>query len=123
MSPVGLNSGYTIMENTIVSVYNAEALARDLLEQLMDPFENTDCDSCGSRGLISKDGFDVEEIICRIMKPEKCQAVLKKPEWFEGEEPGTEYHHHWRSSAAGNALFRSIWRGHWGIFTRRDNRK
>ena len=113
---MGWNSGYAIMENTVITVYDAGVLTKEILDRLMDPFKNTDCDSGGSRGLVAKDGLGVKEIICKVMEPEKYQAVLDNPQWYEGEEPGTENHHRWRSSKAAYALSLSIWCEQWGMF-------
>lgn len=113
---MGWNKGYTIMENTVVNLYDSGVLTSDLLNKIMEPYKRTDCDSGGSHDLKSKNGLCVEEIICKTMKPKEYKEVIENPKWYEGEEPKTECHDKWRSNEAAHDLFSSIWRGMWGIF-------
>lgn len=113
---MGWNSGYAIMEETVISLYDKEILTNDLLDTTMGPYKNTDCDSVGSLGLKSKDDLGVEEIICKVMKPDDYKKVIESPEWYKGEEPGTEYHNRWHSNEKANELFDSIWHDMWGIY-------
>lgn len=76
---MGWNSGYTAMEKTVVSVYNTGRLTPELLDALMEPYKGTDCDSGGSAGLRADDGLGMEEIICKVMEPEKYQDVTRHP--------------------------------------------
>ena len=113
---MGWNSGYAIMENTVVALYDSRVLTIDLLDKIMDPYKGTDCDSGGSNDLMSKDGLGVEEIICKIMKPEEYKEVIENPEWYTGEEPESELHNKWGSNKKAYDLFSSIWRDMWGIW-------
>lgn len=113
---MGWNAGYTAMEAAVVAVYDTGALTKEILDAIMEPYKNTDCDSGGSMDLKARDGLGVEEIICKVMEPEKYAEAKASPNWYEGEEPNSDYHHGWQSSKAGSALFWSIWNGRWGIF-------
>ncbi len=112
---MGWNAGYTIMEQTIIALYDTGALTAELLDAVMTPYKHSDCDSGGSYNLVSKDGLGVEEIICKIMKPEEYAAVKTEPKWFEGEGPGCVSHHPWFSNEKAQSLFWSIWSGMWDI--------
>ncbi|MCU6746330.1 hypothetical protein OCV51_01430 [Faecalicatena acetigenes] len=107
---MGWNTGYRIMEQTVIEVYNAGILTPNLLEKLMEPYKHTDCDSGGSRDLKANDGLGVEEIICKVMEPEKYKDVIKNPKYYEGEPE------RWESNEKAYELFYSIWNGKWGIF-------
>lgn len=112
---MGWSAGYTALEACVVAVYNKDILDKALMEAIIEPFRDTDCDSAGSMDLKAKDGLGMEEIICKIMEPEKYQEVKQNPGWYPGEEPDSGHHHGWSSSGAGYDLFRSIWYGRWGI--------
>lgn len=107
---MGWNSGYMAMEKTVVSVYNTGRLTPELLDELMEPYKGTDCDSGGSAGLKADDGLGVEEIICKVIEPEKYQDVTMHPEYYD-DEPKS-----WRSNKRAGELFYSIWNGRWGIW-------
>lgn len=107
---MGWNAGYTEMEKTVMLAYDSGTLTVELLDKIMEPYKGTDCDSGGSMNLLSRDGLCVEEIICKIMKPEEYEDVVKHPKYYEGEEPC------WNSNERAYDLFDSIWRGMWGIW-------
>ena len=113
---MGWNTGYAIMENTVVALYDSGVLTSELLDKIMKPFKGTDCDSGGSNDLKARDGSGVEEIICKTMKPEKYKEVVENPKWHEGEEPETEDHDKWNSNEKAYDLFSSIWRDMWEIW-------
>lgn len=60
---MGWNSGYKIMEETVVGTYDLGKLDKDILKILLEPYRNSDIDSGGSQDLRSKDGKTVEEIV------------------------------------------------------------
>jgi len=103
------------MERSLISLYDTGVLTKTVLEAVMEPYKETDCDSGGSFNLRTNDGLGVEQVICKIMEPEKYDSVLKNPAWYEGEEPESGHNHGWDSNRAGKDLFWSIWNGHWGI--------
>lgn len=113
---MGWNAGYTIMEKTVVALYDSGFLTSELLDKIMEPYKGTDCDYGGSHGLKSKDGLWVEEIICKTMKPEEYKEVIENPKWCDGGEPETEYHNKWHSNEKAYDLFFPIWRDMWGIW-------
>lgn len=113
---MGWNTGYTIMEHTVVTLYDSGMLTSDLLDKIMEPYKRTDCDSGGSHDLKAKDGLGAEEIICKTMKPEEYKEVVENPKWYEGEEPETECHDKWSSNEKAYDLFFSIWSNMWGIW-------
>ena len=118
---MGWNSGFTIMENTVVTLYDNGVLTKDLLDKIMNPFKGTDCDSGGSRGLVSNDGKCVEHIICEIMKPEETKNVVENPKWdCPYEEIPTNYEGYsdpyWKANENAYDLFYAIWRDMWGMW-------
>jgi hypothetical protein len=83
---MGWNSGYTIFEQTVIGAYDLGKLDRALLDVLMEPYRGTDIDPGGSRGLRSKDGLDVEEIVSRIHRiepPRKPRLPADHTTWTE----------------------------------------
>lgn len=112
---MGWNAGYRAMESSVIAVYNTGKLTPTMLDAMMEPYKGTDCDSGGSMNLKSNDGLGVEEIICKIMEPEKYQNVIDNPVWYEGEEPDSGHNHGWSSNGAAYDLFWSIWNGYWDI--------
>lgn len=107
---MGWNTGYRIMEQTVIAVYNTGSLTAKLLDQLMEPYKGTDCDSGGSEDLKSEDGLGVEEIICKVMEPEKYRDAIENPKYYEGEPEA------WSSNEKACDLFDSIWRERWRIW-------
>ena len=108
---MGWNAGYKVMEKTVISLYDKGQLTPELLDTVMEPYKETDCDSGGSEGLLAHDGLDVEQVICKTMKPKEYEDAIQNPVWAEGYEPGV----------IGNNekylnLFDSIWRDMWGIW-------
>lgn len=63
---MGWNAGYTIFEATVIGAYDLGRLDKKLLSVLMEPYRGTDIDSGGSRGLVSKDGKNVRQIVVEI---------------------------------------------------------
>lgn len=87
---MGWNTGYTIMEQQIISLYDAGMLDKEILNALMEPFKNTDIDHGGCRNLRSKDGKSADDIVCFIMEPKKYQDAVdgfipdpQEPDWNE----------------------------------------
>lgn len=107
---MGWNEGYTIMERTVVTLYDAGVLTAPLLDQIMEPYKHTDCDPGGSEDLIAQDGRDVTEIICAIMEPEAYQDVIAHPEYWDDVPPN------WKNNERASDLFDRICRDRWGIY-------
>jgi hypothetical protein len=60
---MGWNRGWTIMEETVIGAYNLGKLDKDLLKVLMEPYRGTDIDAGGSKGIQTKDGKDVWDVV------------------------------------------------------------
>lgn len=74
---MGWNEGYRIMEQQVVTLYDAGLLNKDVLNALVEPFRNSDIDHGGSQDLKAKDGKSADEIICFIMEPEKYKEAVE----------------------------------------------
>lgn len=72
---MGWNSCYTTYESTVINVYDAGTLTAELLKSLMQPYVGSDMDHGGSMGLHSKDGLSADEIVCKIMEPERYAEI------------------------------------------------
>lgn len=112
---MGWNHGYTCMEASVIAVYNTGLLNKTILDAMMEPYKDTDCDAGGSRDLKTNDGLCVEQVICKIMEPEKYKEITEHPVWIQDQEPGTEDHHPWHSNDLSWDLYWSIWNGRWNI--------
>lgn len=99
---MGWNAGYTIMEQTVVALYDNNLLTKEIFNTVMEPYKDTDCDSGGSYHLKVKDGLGVEEIICKTMCPEQYEDVIKHPKYYPNES------HKWSSNERAYELFQSI---------------
>lgn len=118
---MGWNTGFKIMENTVITLYDANCLTKELLDKIMDPFKGTDCDSGGKEGLLTKDGLCVEHVICRIMKPEETEQVEQNPVFYDDLEENKEIYMEnpdweWVANEAACDLFYSIWKDIWKIW-------
>lgn len=60
-----------IFEETVVGAYDIGKLDDDLLSVLMEPYVGTDIDTDDARGLLSKDGLDVIEIVLKTFGAER----------------------------------------------------
>jgi len=99
------------MEAQVIGLYDGEYLTKDVLNIIMKPFEDTDCDSGGSHELIAKDGKNVEQVICFIMEPEKYTDVIENPRYAEGYEEKC-----WENNDKASDLFSKIWSKVWRIY-------
>lgn len=121
---MGWDTGYTIMEHTVITLYDSDILTKELLDKVMEPFKGTDCDSGGSRDLLSKDGLTVEQIICKTMEPEQYEDVITNPKYYEED---LEYYKDepellkdssvlWKINEKASTLFNSIWCDKWKMW-------
>lgn len=111
---MGWNIGYRVMEEQVVELYNSGILTKELLDKVMEPYKETDCDSGGSVNLKTEDGKSVEEVICYIMKPEEYIEAVKNPV-YPPDYPIPQKDK-FMNSDNGYALWSSIWSDLWGIF-------
>lgn len=72
---MGWNAGFKIMEETVISLYDRNLLTREILDAVMQPYVDTDTDSGAGGGLKAADGLGAEEIICKVMEPEKYALI------------------------------------------------
>lgn len=84
---MGWNQGYAIFEATVIGAYDLGKLDRDLLAVLMEPYRGTDIDSAGSRGLCTKDGKDLEQVVIEAWG----LSMPDEPMDADGEEALEEY--------------------------------
>lgn len=121
---MGWNSGFAEMERAVISAYDNGILTKELLDEIMEPYKGTDCDSGGSNNLVSKDGKCVEHIICLMMKPEETKEIIDNPIWeVPYEEIGVTHYEkkwypepYWIANEKSYDLFSSIWHGIWGCW-------
>ena len=118
---MGWNIGFSIMEHTVITLYNKNVLTKELLEEIMEPYKGTDCDSGGSKNLISNDGLCVEHIICKVMKPNETLDIENNPIYWEDFEENKDCYMEkvdflWKANKRASDLFYSIWSDIWGIW-------
>lgn len=87
---MGWNVGYEIMEQQVITLYDAGLLNKEVLNALMEPFRDTDIDHGGSQNLRAKDGKSADNIICFIMEPKRYGEATEgfvpdpeEPDWNE----------------------------------------
>lgn len=61
---MGWNEGYSLLEETVIRVYDLDKLDKPMVIALFEPYRGSDIDSGGSRGLRTKDGKTMEEVVC-----------------------------------------------------------
>src|ERR1035437_6740514 len=64
---MGNNAAFTRFEASVIAVYNRGVLDKELLSDLMRPYEGVDIDHGGMEGTLANDGFDIEEIVIRTL--------------------------------------------------------
>lgn len=77
---MGWNQGYKIMEKTVIAIYDSGVLTEEKLTEIMQPYVGKDIDHGGCNDLRSKDGLSADEIVCKIMEPERFSAIKPVPE-------------------------------------------
>lgn len=71
---MGWNTGWTIMEEQIMSLYELGSLSQPVLKAVLRPFVGTDVDEGGSSYPMSEDGKSFWQIVVEIMFPEYIPA-------------------------------------------------
>lgn len=114
---MGWNEGFRLMEYNVILLYDYKILTPELLDAVMEPYKNTDCDSGGSEDLKTKDGHSVQEVICMTMEPEAYQDAINNPVWYEDDEelPEPDTPDYMRNKKFWD-LYYKIWNERWGIF-------
>jgi len=72
---MGNNAAFTQFEHTVITLYDAGVLEPDLLAMLGERYSGTDIDHGGKLGLLSRDGFDVDEILIKTMTPDVFEGL------------------------------------------------
>ncbi len=108
---MGWNAGGTVVEAQIIGLYNKKLLTPEILDVIMEPFKETDCDTAGFYNLKADDGKDVYEIICMVMQPEKYKEVFENLVFTDDKCEQI-----FINSENGYDLWFSIWRGMWDIW-------
>jgi len=72
---MGWNRGYTVMEKQVVGLYDLGVLTKDVLCGVMEAFRNTDIDHGGCYDLRSNDGMSADEIVVKVMEPERYAEI------------------------------------------------
>jgi hypothetical protein len=92
---MGDNAAFTNMEATVLACYNRGVLDKPLLKLLLEPYRDTDIDSGGMKGTLSRpilgpDGvkrrLDVKEIIVQVWTgkpPPPCPRLPKNKPYQE----------------------------------------
>lgn len=73
---MGNNQAYTDWEATVIAAYDEGVLTPALLSKFMDIHRDSDIDSGGKVGTLSKDGLDCEEITLKVFGVE----IPKQPD-------------------------------------------
>lgn len=115
---MGWNVGYTIIENTVVTLYDEGVLNKDILEKFIDPFIGCDVDHGGEMGLKAKDGLNADAIICKIMNPEGYKNAIENPVLEDNtseEDKNLAIFSVWENNAL-SEVFDQIWYKDWGMY-------
>lgn len=83
---MGNNAAFTHFEQTVILLYDKGALDPELLTNLGEAHRGTDIDHGGKIDLRSHDGFDVDELIVKVMMPERFEelkAVANREEYSD----------------------------------------
>ena len=66
---MGWNEGYIVMEQTVISAYNAGNLTAETLRAILEPYRGTDIDHGGCMNLVTHDGKSADDVIISILCP------------------------------------------------------
>ena len=86
---MGNNAAFTRFEAAVIAVYNRGVLDKELLSDLMRPYEGVDIDHGGMEGTLANDGFDIEEIVIRTFGktlPARPDLPPNHREWTAEQE-------------------------------------
>lgn len=109
---MGWNTGYEIMEATVIGAYNLGRLDKRLLKVLMEPYRGTDIDSGGSCDLRTRDGLGVEDVVCKVLgvqMPKKPKLPRDSSKWTEAQDDADRDYWNARYKAFGKATKRYGW--------------
>jgi hypothetical protein len=101
---MGWQGGFAMMEALVIQNYDRNMLTKDLLNILMLPYKNSDCDPAGSQNLRTHNGKNIHEVICEVMSPTEYQAVVTQE--LPAEKLAEQLAMIWQP----------IWRQLWGIY-------
>lgn len=98
---MGWNTGWTIIEQQVVSVYDVGALTTEILKLLLLPFKDTDIDEGGSADLRTKDGKSFTQIVIKMLATDEAKAQLAQAQKAV-QDAGATYERLWPDY--GNAI-------------------
>ena len=110
---MGWNYGYAALEKAVISVYNAGNLNPTTLDEIVEPYKGTDCDSGGSEDLKANDGLMVDQIICKVLYPMEFDKIMKA---FETNDEYDDFIEYWNNNEDAYNLYSKIWNGHWQMW-------
>lgn len=64
-----MRAAYTTFEQTVMALYDKEAITPELLDTLAWMYRGMEVDSAGSRGLVARDGKDLQQVCIALVNP------------------------------------------------------
>lgn len=98
---MGNNAAFTAFEATVIACHNRGVLDKALLSDLMEPYRDSDIDSGGKRGTLSKDGLEVEQIVLKVFGVEVPQRPKLPKDYKDWTEEQREANDDYRDKAYG----------------------
>lgn len=102
---MGWNTGFTIMEETVMGAYRPGVLDKKLLTVLMKPYSGSDIDSGGRAGIKVR-GKEIEDVVCEVLgikMPKPPRLPRDRSKWTvehhqADEAYGEDHYETWRSA-------------------------
>ena len=109
---MGNNAAFTSFEASVIAVYNKGVLDQELLDALAAPYEGMDIDRGGMEGTLTKDGLDIDGVICKVYGIVLCPYPDIPKDWHVWTDEQRDANDAWQESK-GDAL-RKITYDRWG---------
>ena len=88
---MGNNAAFTAFERAVIGAYDRDVLTLSYLDEIAEPYRDTDIDMGGSEDRETKDGKDIIEVVVELVMPEwKPREEDLLPEDIEREGEGWE---------------------------------
>lgn len=78
---MGDNQAYSNFQQMVINLYDADRLDLVVLDILAEPYRDTDIDSGGDTGILTKDGKALEDV---------CIATID-PDWLPAKSANEKY--------------------------------